>query len=202
MTPALMLLQEAYGFKGQPGLPQDKISGALSAVQANLMASVSQGVFRGDMPWKFAYIGMAVAVVIIAVDFFLETRNSTFRMPILAIAIGIYLPLELAVPIFVGGIIHWIVQRFHKRMNSSREQIERSNRSGLLFASGLITGEALMGILLAIPIVILKQFQIDLPIIKYIWGRTMPFGDWIGTILLIGVAYWLYITVRNSRTAD
>ena len=202
IAPVLMLLQEAYGFKGQPGLPQDKISGALSAVQANLMASVSQGVFRGDMPWKFAYIGMAVAVVIIAVDFFLETRNSTFRMPILAIAIGIYLPLELAVPIFVGGIIHWIVQRFHKRMNSSREQIERSNRSGLLFASGLITGEALMGILLAIPIVILKQFQIDLPIIKYIWGRTMPFGDWIGTILLIGVAYWLYITVRNSRTAD
>jgi uncharacterized oligopeptide transporter (OPT) family protein len=201
IAPVLMLLQEAYGFKGQPGLPKEKIAGALSAVQANLMASVSQGVFKGNMPWKFAYIGMGVAVVIIAIDLFLEARKSTFRMPILAVAIGIYLPLELAVPIFAGGIIHWVVHRFHKRMNSSREQIERSNRNGLLFASGLITGEALMGILLAIPIVILKQFQIDLPIIKHLWGRTMPLGDWIGTILLIGVAYWLYKTVRGSGTA-
>ena len=198
IAPVLMLLHKAYGFKGQEGAASD----ALSAVQANLMASVAKGVFKGDMPWNFAYIGMAVAAAIIAMDFVLEARKSTFRMPVLAVAIGIYLPLELATPIFAGGIIHWIISGFHKRRNTAHEQIEKSNRNGLLFASGLITGEALMGILIAIPIVILKQFDINLPIIKHIFGKTMPFGGWLGTVLLIGVAYWLYKTVVGSRTTD
>lgn len=56
-----------------------------------------------------------------------------------------------------------------------------------------------MGILLAVPIVILKQFEIDLPIIKHFWGKTVPFGGWIGTVLLIGVAYWLYRTVIGYK---
>lgn len=200
IAPVLMLLHEAYGFKGQPGLAQEKMGDALSAVQANLMASVSKGVFKGEMPWKFAFIGMGVAAAIIIIDLVLEAKRSSFRMPVLAVAIGIYLPLELAVPIFAGGIIHWAVQGFNKRRATAREQIEQSGRNGLLFASGLITGEALMGILLAIPIVILKQYEIDLPIIKHFWGETMPFGGWFGAVLLIGVAYWLYrIALGKSR---
>ena len=194
IAPVLMLLHEAYGFKGQPGTGSD----ALSAVQANLMASVARGVFKGDMPWNFAFIGMGVAAGIIILDLFLEARKSSFRTPVLAVAIGFYLPLELSVPIFGGGIIHWAIKSFHKRQNTSSEQIEKSNRSGLLFASGLITGEALTGILLAIPIVILKQYKIDLPIIKHFFGKTIPFGGWLGAVLLIGVAYWLYSTACRS----
>ncbi len=191
IAPVLMLLHEAYGFKGQPDLPPEKMADALSAVQANLMDSVARGVFKGEMPWNFAFIGMGVAVAIIILDLFLEARKSSFRTPVLAVAIGFYLPLELSVPIFAGGIIHWVVRSFHKRRKTSPEQIERSNRNGLLFASGLITGEALMGILLAIPIVILKQYKIDLPIIKHFFGRTMPLGGLLGAVLLFGVACWL-----------
>jgi len=196
IAPVLMLLHEAYGFKGEPNAGPD----ALSAVQANLMASVSRGVFKGEMPWSFAFIGMGVAAAIIILDLALEAKKSSFRTPVLAVAIGFYLPLELSVPIFAGGIIHWAIQSFHKRANTAREQIERSGRNGLLFASGLITGEALMGILLAIPIVILKQYEIDLPIIKHFFGKTMPFGGWLGAVLLISVAYWLYRTARGQRT--
>jgi len=197
MAPILMLLYKAYGFKGMPDAGPD----ALIAVQANLMASVSKGVFAGEMPWTLAFIGMGVGAAIIAFDIALEKRKSTFRMPVLAVAIGIYLPLELAVPIFAGGIIHWATRRFHTRRQTAKEQIEESNRNGLLFASGLITGEALMGILLAIPIVILKQyFGTDLPIIKHFWGKTMPYGGWLGVILLIGVAFWLYRTARGKGT--
>ncbi len=195
IAPVLMLLYEAYGFKGQPNASPD----ALSAVQANLMAAVSRGVFTGDMPWALAFIGMGVGAAIIIMDAVLEAKKSSFRMPVLAVAIGIYLPLELAVPIFAGGLINWAVQVFHKRRNTPDDQVEQSNRHGLLFASGLITGEALMGILLAIPIVILKQYEIDLPIIKHIWGQTLPYGNWLGAILLIGVAYWLYRAARGSK---
>lgn len=194
MAPVLMLLHEAYGFKGMPDAKPD----ALIAPQANLMASVAKGVFAGEMPWTLAFIGMGVGAAIIAIDIALEKRKSTFRMPVLAVAIGIYLPLELAVPIFAGGLIHWAAKRIHKRWNTPSEQIELSNRNGLLFASGLITGEALMGIILAIPIVILKQFDINLPIIKYIWGKTMPYGGWLGALLLIGVAFWLYRIARGK----
>jgi uncharacterized oligopeptide transporter (OPT) family protein len=199
IAPVLMLLHEAYGFKGQPNLPQEKVSGALSAVQANLMKEVSEGVFKGSMPWDFALIGVGVAVALIVLDLVLEAKKSSFRTPVLAVAIGFYLPLELSVPIFAGGLIHWAIQGFHRRQKTPREQIDRSNRNGLLFASGLITGEALMGILLAIPIVILKQYKIDLPIIKHFFGQTMPFGGWLGAALLIGVAYWLYRTARGQK---
>ena len=197
MAPVLMLLYKAYGFKGMPDAGPD----ALIAVQANLMSSVAKGVFEGGMPWTLAFIGMGVGAAIIAADIVLEKRKSTFRMPVLAVAIGIYLPLELAVPIFAGGIISWTAKGFQKRWNTPSDQAEQSNRNGLLFASGLITGEALMGILLAIPIVILKQyFETDLPIIKHFWGKTMPYGGWLGVILLIGVAFWLYKIARGKTS--
>lgn len=195
MAPVLMLLHEAYNFKGMEGAGPD----ALAAVQANLMASVSKGVFQGNMPWTFAFIGMAVAAAIIALDQVLAAKKSNFRTPVLAVAIGFYLPLELSVPIFAGGIIHWAISNVRKKLNTPAEKAEQGNRSGLLFASGLITGEALMGIILAIPIVILKQYKIDLPIIKHFSGETMPLGDWIGAILLIGVAYWLYKTALGTK---
>ena len=133
----------------EPGTPQQ-----LTVGQANLMASVAQGVFKGDLPWTYIFIGMGIAAAVISLDEYLKRIGSTFRTPVLAVTIGIYLPLELAVPIFAGGIIHWAIKGFHKRQNTPSEQIERSNRSGLLFASGLITGEALMGIVLAIPIIL------------------------------------------------
>ncbi|MHC4540605.1 MAG: OPT/YSL family transporter, partial [Planctomycetota bacterium] len=116
----------------------------------------------------------------------------------LAVTIGIYLPLELAVPIFAGGLIHYATKRYHKRLQTPAKQIEASGRHGLLFASGLITGEALMGILLAIPIILLKQFDVDLPIIEHFSGRAMPYGGWLGAVLLVGVAFWLYRTARGN----
>ena len=206
IAPVLMLLYKAYGFRGQPGAGPD----ALSAVQANLMASVAQGVFKGDLPWTYVFIGMGIAAAVIVLDEYLKHIGSTFRTPVLAVTIGIYLPLELAVPIFLGGLIHYATKRFHTRQQTAKEQIEASNRNGLLFASGLITGEALMGILLAVPIIILKQFQIDLPfininaiIVKLLalanieMPFTPPIGQIGGSILLLAVAYWLYRIARG-----
>jgi uncharacterized oligopeptide transporter (OPT) family protein len=211
IAPVLMLLYKAYGFRGQPGAAAD----ALSAVQANLMASVARGVFKGDLPWTYVFIGMGIAAAVIASDEYLKRIGSTFRMPVLAVTIGIYLPLELAMPIFLGGLIHYATKRFHTRQQSAKEQIEESNRNGLLFASGLITGEALMGILLAIPIIILKQFHIDLPflninaiIVKLLalanieMSFTPPIGQVGGSILLLAVAYWLYRVARGKISSS
>ena len=193
--PVLMLLHSAYGFAGMEGASEK----ALSAPQASLMASVAKGVFQGGLPWGYLFAGMGVAVLIIAMDQYLQARNYPFRTPVLAIAIGFYLPFQLSVPIFIGGLVSLAVKRYHKQKQSDTHEVEASDRRGLLMASGLITGEALMGILVAIPIVVLKQFEIELPIIEHYTGAIMPFGGVVGVVLLALVTLWLYMTTIRNR---
>jgi putative OPT family oligopeptide transporter len=191
MAPVLMLLLSAYGFAGHSSAKDNP----LAAPQANLMASVSKGVFQGQLPWLFVGMGAVLAVAVIVLDEYLVRRGSSFRTPVLAVAIGIYLPLELEVPIFAGGLIHQAVRWYNNKRNSNQEEVEGSSRSGLLFASGLITGEALMGILIAIPIVILARKGVSLPL----WE--MPLGSIVGIVLLLGVAYWLYRTALSKTNS-
>jgi putative OPT family oligopeptide transporter len=191
LAPVMMLLQKAYGFAGQPGA--ELKARPLPAPQANLMAAVAKGVFHGELPWNYVCIGMVVAVGIIALDLYLQKKGSSFRTPVLAVAIGFYLPFELSVPIFAGGLIHHALKLYNERRNAHAEEVEGSSRNGLLFASGLITGEALMGIIMAIPIVILAKKNISLPLIK-----DMPLGSALGIVLLLVVAYWLYKTAKQK----
>jgi putative OPT family oligopeptide transporter len=144
IAPILNLLQSAYGI----GLRTAAQPNALPAPQANLMASVARGVLEGGLPWPMIGLGAVVGAAIIALDVYLERRRAAFRTPVLAVAIGIYLPLELAVPIFAGGLIALAASR------RAPAATEASAPRGLLFAAGLITGEALVGILMAVPIVV------------------------------------------------
>ena len=186
--PVLMLLDRAYGFAGMP----DAGENALAAPQANLMASVARGVFAGNLPWNYILIGCAVAGVIVLLDEIQRIRKSLFRLPVLAVAIGIYLPFELSVPIFLGGLIRYAVDR-KKAAQAARNQSPIAENGGLLFASGLITGEALMGVLLAIPIAALKPAGILFPLFK------MPFGGWLGTSLLVAVCLWMYFAATRRE---
>jgi uncharacterized oligopeptide transporter (OPT) family protein len=195
IAPVLMLLHSAYGFAGMKGAG-DK---ALAAPQAGLMASVAKGVFQGGLPWNYFFAGMGLAAGIIALDQYLQARKYPFRTPVLAVAIGFYLPFQLSVPIFIGGLVSLAVKRYHNRRQSDAGEVEASDRRGLLMASGLITGEALMGILVAIPIVVLKQFDIDLPIVEHFTGEIMPFGGVVGIVLLAFVTLWLYVTTIRKR---
>jgi putative OPT family oligopeptide transporter len=191
MAPVLMLLLKAYGFAGHESATAD----ALSAPQANLMASVAKGVFEGGLPWNYVFAGMVLAGVVIALDEYLVRKGSSFRTPVLAVAIGIYLPFELEVPIFAGGILHYVTKRYHERKGTAKDAEERSGRRGLLFASGLITGEALIGILLAIPIVISGNQNV-------LAVTDNSLGAWPGVILLVGIGYWLYRVALGKRLKE
>jgi putative OPT family oligopeptide transporter len=185
MAPTLNLLNSAYGI----GVPTEAHPDPLLAPQATLMASVARGMFGGELPWNMVAIGAAIGVGIIVLDEILRARGSGFRTPVLAVAVGIYLPLELMVPIFLGGLLnHVVTRRFGTGL--SDEEKEKRNRKGMLFAAGLITGEALMGILIAIPIVATARGDVlALPQALQFTGTA---GKLAGLALLAGVAFWLY----------
>ena len=159
-------------------------SPTLSAPQATLMKSVADGVFTGDLPWTFVYIGAFIAVLIILIDIRQEKAGSDFRVPVLAVAVGIYLPITLTVPIFIGGMINHL----GKKAGGSTA----SEKRGLLMASGLITGEALMGILVALPIFLTG--------VKAWWPNFSGFA-WAGPAAFLAVIYWLYRSVSNQNNS-
>jgi len=147
MAPILNLLLQAYGI----GVPTAEQPNALLAPQATLMASVAQGVFGAGLPWGMVAAGAGIGAAIIAVDEQLKARTSSWRAPVLAVAVGIYLPLELSVAIFLGGLIAHAASRSAAAAGGGELPLQRN---GMLFAAGLITGEALIGIFMAIPIVL------------------------------------------------
>lgn len=185
MPLVLNLIARAYGI----GVPTEAHPDPLLAPQATLMASVARGMFGGALPWGMVAIGAAIGVAIIVIDEILRARGSSFRAPVLAVAVGIYLPLELMVPIFLGGLLNHLVTR-NIGPGLSGEDLEKRGRTGMLFAAGLITGEALMGILIAIPIVVWERADIlALPDALHLPGAWGEFG---GLVLLAAIALWLY----------
>lgn len=191
MAPVLNLLAQAYGI----GAPTPEHPNSLAAPQANLMASVARGLFGGELPWAMIGIGAVVGALVIAFDEWLKSRKARFRVPVLAAAIGIYLPLELMVPIFLGGLLAHLVERFHKVRADDEEGRDRVHRPGVLFSAGLITGEALMGIAIAIPIV--ASARADVLALPEAWH----FSQWIGLAVLAVVGWLLYRTGKRGEKA-
>jgi len=192
MAPVLNLLADAYGI----GVATEAKPNALAAPQANLMASVSKGLFGGQLPWDMIAIGAVIGIAIIVLDEVLKARGAKFRTPVLAAAVGIYLPLELMTPIFIGGVIAHLVERRLRAQGTDEAGLERANRKGLLFAAGMITGEALMGIGIAIPIVSSGSADVlALP-------ESLRFGEGLGLAVVAVLAFWLYRTASGPDPAD
>jgi putative OPT family oligopeptide transporter len=176
MAPILNLLLMAYGI----GAPTDAQPNALLAPQATLMASVAEGVFGSGLPWGMVAAGAVIGAVIIVVDELLKRRGAAWRAPVLAVAVGIYLPLELSVPILAGGLIAHFAAR--RNAAADAETGATRQRNGLLFAAGLITGEALIGIFMAVPIVLSGDPDvIALPV-------TVPTVLGLGVVLAVAAA--------------
>ncbi len=194
MAPVLHLLQQAYGI----GVPTAAHPDPLLAPQATLMASVAKGMFGGVLPWNMVAIGAAIGIAVVVTDEMLKRRGSSFRMPVLAVAVGIYLPLELMTPLFIGGLLAHLAGRV-LGADRSPEQAETLHRRGMLFAAGMITGEALMGILIAIPIV--SSGRADVLALPEALQAAGGSGKLTGLTVLAALALWLYRTAI-SRTGS
>jgi putative OPT family oligopeptide transporter len=178
IVPVLSLLQAKYGI----GEATDIHPHPLSAPQATLMANLAKGVFGGSLPWHLVGIGVLLGMVVIALDLRQATRKGAFRLPVLAVALGIYLPLKLSATIMAGGLLSEYVLSGH------RPPVVQADDRGLLFAAGLVTGEALVGILLALPIALASIWP-SLSGDPFQLFVDPPLGGWPGlcALLLIGL---------------
>jgi len=152
LAPIVMYLHQVYGI-GSPALP---------APQATVMATVVYGVFKMQMNWPMFGLGMAMAFIFL----FLEWRKIA-KISIMSVAIGIYLPFTLSVPIFLGGLCKLLVDTFvtkkvrmfekglppDKLQKTIATEVEKAGNGGILIASGLVAGEALMGVIIAVLVV-------------------------------------------------
>ncbi|MEM3341264.1 MAG: oligopeptide transporter, OPT family [Thermoplasmata archaeon] len=145
--PVLKLLNTVYGIG--PGK-------TLTAPQAQLMAAITNAIFEGNLNYRWVFVGVILAVLLILLN-----------KPVMPVAVGVYLPFTLSVPVFVGGLIFWLVDRmvmvkynrdisnpqadrYDEYVQELKSRKERIHESGILFSSGLIAGEALMGVALAV----------------------------------------------------
>ena len=165
----------------------------LPAPQAFLMKGIVQGILGGNMLWPYVVAGAVLAFVLILIG-----------LPVLPVAIGIYLPFTLSVPIFIGGGIRYVTDAVLKKKYGSAEEEELSDwelaikqtgvtpkekaiRTGLLFTAGLVAGEALMGVVVAVLIVLGIQLAIF---------ETAPW--WPGLLVFVYIGALLaYIPIRE-----
>ena len=163
MAPILNVLLEAYGIGDVFPREGMDVSQVLTAPKAALMAGLAQSVFDLSLDWGLMFVGVGIGIIFIFVDE-VAKRTSTWRIPILAVAVGIYMPLEITVPILIGGLISYFSER---KINRSKKRLgkefkgkaQQASQRGLLTASGIVAGEALVGIFVAVLIVFFPSIK-------------------------------------------
>ena len=168
----LYLLNEAWGY-GSTELP---------AAQATMMRMIVEGVMNADLPWGLIGAGAAIAIVV-----------ELLRIPVLPFAVGMYLPLSLNAGIMAGGLVRLVVE---KKRGLSEEKKKAAIDRGILYTSGMIAGEGLIGILLAVFAVV------ELDLTKLLGGFSL--GQ-IGAILIflvvvIGSLFKVTLFSKDNKT--
>jgi putative OPT family oligopeptide transporter len=163
----------------------------VAAPQANLMASITRGIFdpaSAGLPYPIIGFGALFALLLILVDQTLGRRRDAFKVPVMAVAVGLYLPIDTTMPIFVGGLVAWTTGRVWRRRTG--EVLPEGSNPGVLFASGLIAGEALLGILTSALVganIVLRPSPLDALL------------DWPGLVLLGYLAFLMaYVVLRRA----
>lgn len=165
-------------------------SAQLPAPQAGLMALMANGIVAGDMAWPLVIAGMFLAVVLILIK---------APAPML-IAVGMYLPFGATSAIFVGGVIKWVFDKRLERMKATGEERQRAENIGVLMSSGLIAGESLMAVVLALVFIGAERFPALLNYQNLAGGMQPNF--YLGLLaypaVLFGLAWFTISKMRES----
>ena len=201
IAPVLEILYHAYGFSGALPRPDMDPSQALSAPQATLMTTISQGIFTNKLEWTYILTGVGLGAVLITIDAFLKkVSNKVFGLPVIAVGIGIYLPPSINMPVIVGAFLAWIMTRHIAKLDN-KEVSAKAERFGTLFSAGLIVGESLMGVILAFIIaasVTTGGSEAPLSLNLENWDTI---GEWLGLIVfIVGIVIFASRVLRAKKS--
>jgi putative OPT family oligopeptide transporter len=135
----------------------------LSAPKAALMSSVIKAIFSNSIDWTTYAIGALIGIVIILIDNRLKNKGSDFRIPVLAVSLGMYLPIDTIAPCLFGAFLYYLVEKKAKQSSKglSNQEVQKFlasvEQKGSLYAAGMIAGESLMAVVLAIPFAIYQN---------------------------------------------
>ena len=184
IAPVLNLLYEAYGFPGALPRPDMDPGQALAAPQAALMTTIAQGIFSSQLAWEYIYLGMGLGVVLVIIDLVLKRRTRHLCLPPLAVGMGIYLPPSVQTPLVIGAVMGYFL---NKKLRKEKGEEGRKNgmRRGTLFASGLIVGESIIGVLLAgIIVVSVSSGGSDSPL-ALVGKDFADTAEWLGLLVFL-----------------
>lgn len=183
------LIFHAYGIAGIAPGPGIDPNTTLSAPQAAGIAMLIQNIIGHSQNWDLLLYGIILGCIGLIIDQ-IGSRTKKFRFPVISIGIGLYIPPSLTIAIFAGSLLKYLVQRKHKKLAGtvSAEQISSMDAITNLFICGLIAGESLIGLFLAVPFV-LKQSSDAL---KIVGDSFAPTATILGTIVICGIYLYAY----------
>ena len=190
LAPVLNLLNHAYGI----GIADDAHAHPLQAPQATMIAAISKAMFGGTLPWPMILTGIGLGIVVICIDEALRRSDRGFRCPVLAVAVGMYLPMGVSVPILIGGLLSHFASRARGGGGS-----EGLASRGMLYAAGMIAGESLTGVILAIPIVVTKHA--DAMALPQSWRLSGTSTGLLIGVLLYALLGWLLYRAASKRAS-
>jgi putative OPT family oligopeptide transporter len=198
MPPILDLLYNAYGIAGvfpHPGMNKAQM---LMAPQAMLVAAVSQGVLGSNMAWSMIAIGAIIAVLCILVDNIAKQYGT--RLPVLAVGSGIYLSMAVTVPVIIGGLLAYFIekrldaQHGNGRRAENEKIISAHRHRGLLLSCGVVAGASIMGVVLAIPFAIEQSSDA----LKLMPDQYIHFAGILSVIVTVLLLSWIYHMVMKK----
>ncbi|MEE8408688.1 MAG: oligopeptide transporter, OPT family [Myxococcota bacterium] len=192
IAPVMTLLNNAYGI----GTPAREGVPALKAPQGVMFEKLIGGIFGAgkDIPWDLVGFGAVIGVAAISIDrIWLQPRGTKFRLHAMPLAVGMYLPWTVTFPILIGGTIYLFLDRSSRRRGDSEETRKSIIHRALLYGSGLVAGEAIMGILIAV----LVMLQLDIPLLKD-WSKG---GLLVDVVSLAGLGVVLVMLIRKAMGA-
>ncbi len=202
IPPVLDLLQHAYGFAGAPldaGMDPNKV---LAAPQALLMATLATGILAGELDWTMLGVGVAVGLGLVIIDEILKRTTEKMRLPPLAVALGIYLPVAATVPVSIGTFVALIADgKLAKKARATGEPLEKvaaaPQRRALLLGSGMIVGESLLGVGNAL-IITLTGNQAPLAVVG---DDFAPTAEILATLAFLGLCLFSYRWIMGRDRA-
>jgi putative OPT family oligopeptide transporter len=182
-APLMAFLDKAFG------IGSDK----LLAPQAGMFSAMAKGLFMegSSLPWDMISLGAAMSILLIAIGGYLRQRGSSFGISPMAVAVGIYLPFTTTLPILLGGIVHLLISGKYR----GQQKLDKAIQTGIVLCAGLVAGEALTGIFLAVPVGL--DVHLPLALIGSSSVRSL-----LSILVLLGIPWVIYRSIVKQTDSN